>query len=573
MGQAHEVAHLIIESFDQYIAEFNEITRKGRTRFLKRDWHGIQADSKKRINIYKRSASRTARKVKRLLKAAFAEHALWLEAKTCYAPFAQERAHGEIAETYFNSVCRKVLDQLGADAAIMFVKNEQKRAHPTAHPDLFRSYHWEDRSASDIIRQILLDYQFDSPYEDLERDISNISDRLQTDRLDVLPADRRTRIDLLKSVFFRNKAAYLVGRLHLSGEVFPFVIPFLHREAGVFADTLITDQNTTSIIFSFTRSYFMVEVSHPSQMVQFLTDILPLKPYGDLFNSIGFSKHGKTELYRDFINHLEQSTDQFVFAPGIKGMVMAVFTLPSYNIVFKLIKDKFDPPKVTNKAHVKARYKLVSRHDRVGRMADTHEFEFFSFPKNRFAPKLLEELLQVAPSIVHIQEDTVVIDHLYTERRMTPLNLYLEDANEEEAEEAVAEYGNTIKQLAAANIFPGDMLLKNFGVTRHQRVVFYDYDEIGFLTDYIFRRMPETEGNDMMMEGTPWFAVGPNDVFPQEFKHFLIGREDIREIFYALHDDLFDPKFWIEMQQKQINGEIVDVFPYRREVRFGRLMM
>ena len=562
---ATQVAGEIIAGFDQYLGDFREITQRAHTRFENRDWHGIQADSKRRLSLYKRQVPQVARKVRRLLGAHLEDHGVWARAKATYAALARERTAYEIAETYYNSVCRKVIGEIGADRSSMFVLDEHTRREYESQGNIYRSYPWE---GAPTLRQALADMALPVTFEDLERDIIFILQRLEED---VFAEDRpgpQARLDMVRSVFYRNKAAYLVGRFVSGSRIYPFVLPVLHQAHGAFVDTLITDQDTVSIVFSFTRSYFLVEADYPSELVHFLKTILPLKPYSDLYNSIGYNKHGKTELYRHFLQHLEQTHDQFVVAPGIRGMVMAVFTLPSYNIVFKLIKDRFDPPKTMNKAHVKSRYKMVSMHDRVGRMADTHEFEYFILPRDRFDPALLDELLRVAPSIVHVRGDQVCIDHLYTERKMVPLNIFLEQATPTEAEAVIDEYGNTIKQLAAANIFPGDMLLKNFGVTRHRRVVFYDYDEIGFLTDYRFRRMPEPADHDDMYAGSPWFAVGPNDVFPEEFKHFLVGREDIREIFYRLHADLFDPRFWIDMQQKQIDGEIVDVFPYRRRQRF-----
>lgn len=564
---AVQVAKAIIEGFDTYLAEFKEITSRAQKRFENEDWHGIQADTKRRLSIYKKQVPRLARKIRRIMGETFNDEATWLEVKPHYFHLALERPTYEIAETYYNSVYRKVIDTIGADEGIMFVEDEHaEREYQSVEP-IYREYHWQG-DATELLQRVLSDYPFDIPYQNLDRDIAHIASRMERVVFSNFPPDEKTRLHMLKSVFFRNKAAYLVGRLYADGQLMPFIIPLLNHERKLYADTLLTGQNEMSIIFSFTRSYFQVEVEVPSELVHFLKTVIPLKPYGDLYNSIGFNKHGKTELFRHFRRHLHHSTDKFVVAPGIRGMVMAVFTLPSYNIVFKLIKDKFEPPKTTNKAHVRSCYKLVSVHDRVGRMADTHEYEHFDFPKDRFDPALLEELLEVCPSIVHVNGDTVTIDHLYTERKMIPLNIFLETASPLEAEEVIEEYGNTIKQLSAANIFPGDMLLKNFGVTRHRRVVFYDYDEIGFLTDYTFRRMPDPDDDDDMRGGSPWFAVGPNDVFPEEFKHFLVGREDIREIFYRLHADLFEPKFWIDMQQKQINGEVVDVFPYRRRNRF-----
>ncbi|MEZ4777242.1 MAG: bifunctional isocitrate dehydrogenase kinase/phosphatase [Bacteroidia bacterium] len=564
---AISTAQMIIEGFDGYLREFKEITSRAKIRFENRDWHGIQADSRRRLNLYKRQVSRYARITTTHLGESFSDIDLWKEIKKEYARVSLKKFEYEIAETFFNSVCRKVLGEIGADLDMMFVADEHTKREYASEAPIYRSYPG-NQDTHEVIRQLLLDCQFSIPYEDLERDVEYITAQIENDILNLHQSDVETRLDVLNSVFYRNKGAYLVGRIYCAGKVFPFLVPLLHGENGIFADTVITDQDDMSIVFSFTRSYFLVEVEIPSELVHFIKTILPLKPYSDLYNSIGFNKHGKTELYRHFLVHLDKSEDKFVVAPGIRGMVMAVFTLPSYHIVFKLIKDKFDPPKSMSKAQVMSKYKLVSLHDRVGRMADTHEFEHFVLPKNRFSEELLEELLRVAPSIVHVEGDQVIIDHLYTERKMIPLNIFLENADAGDIAAAVDEYGNCIKQLAAANIFPGDMLLKNFGVTRHRRVVFYDYDEIGFLTDYTFRRLPEPSDLDEVYASTPWFAVGANDVFPEEFKYFLIGKEEIRSIFFELHDDLFDPRFWIDMQQKQINGEIVDVFPYRRRKRF-----
>lgn len=565
---AQTVSNAIIEDFDAFLEEFNGITSRVKTRFENCDWHGVQADSKKRLAIYKKRVPRIARKIRRQMGADFDNLDIWREVKLLYRDLALKRYAYEIAETYYNSVFRKVIGNIGADEGIMFVEDEHHQREYMAYQPVCQIYLW-DRPLGELVRQILEDYAHEAPYHNLDGDVEYIVKRLEDEVLPIFEPDEHTRIQMVRSVFYRNKAAYLVGRLYIAGQLMPFIIPLINREGqGIMVDTLITSQNEMSIIFSFTRSYFLVEVSIPSELVHFLKTVIPLKPYGDLYNSIGFNKHGKTELYRHFLRHLSRSTDQFAFAPGIKGMVMSVFTLPSYNIVFKLIKDKFDPPKATNKAHVRSCYKLVSVHDRVGRMADTHEYEHWVFPKDRFDPELLDELLKVAASIVRVDGDQVIIDHLYTERKMVPLNLYLETATQSQAEEVIEEYGNTIKQLAAANIFPGDMLLKNFGVTRHRRVVFYDYDEIGFLTEYNFRRLPDPSEDEEMYSGSPWFAVGSNDVFPEEFKHFLVGREDIREIFFQLHADLFEPKFWIDIQRRLIQGEVVDVFPYRRRKRF-----
>ena len=327
-------------------------------------------------------------------------------------------------------------------------------------------------------------------------------------------------------------------------------------------DAILFNENEVSIVFSFTRSYFHVDMERPHELVDFLKSIIPLKRRAELYIAIGFNKHGKTELYRDLLRHLEHSTDQFEIARGEKGMVMTVFTLPSYDMVFKIIKDRIDPPKTVTRQEVIERYDLVFKHDRAGRLVDAQEFEHLTFERNRFSDALLAELAVVAPKAVVVSDDTVDIKHLYIERRLVPLNLYIKEASDQAAHLAVIDYGRAIKDLAATNIFPGDVLLKNFGVTRHGRVVFYDYDELCRITDCKFRKMPRPRSFEDEFEADPWFYVGPMDIFPEEFRTFLGLQEPLRSVFIEYHGDLFDAEFWKRMQARHRAGEVVDIVPY-----------
>lgn len=570
-----EIAQQILNGFKIFISDFREITKRAKKRFETRDWHGIQSDSQERLNLYKSSVLSIAEAVRQNMGDYSVDHQVWRAIKTNFAQLLESSEGHEVIETFYNSVCRKVFTDIGGDPYIMFLTTSSQEPVESKR-ELFDIYEG-DIHVKDVIKEALIRCNFSVPFVDIDEDIKHILSRI-IDKLiheEQYKQEEFKRIEVLKSIFYRNKAAYMVGRVIVEQATekhyIPFILPLLHKEEGVYVDTLILDPNDVSIIFSFTRSYFLVDVEVPSELISFLKTLIPDKSISELYNSIGFSKHGKTELYRDFLQHLDQSDDQFVIAPGIKGMVMSVFLLPSYNIVFKLIKDKFDPPKKGNRQIVKEKYRLVKVHDRAGRMADTHEFEYFAFVKSRFSNELLEELLKVAPSLVEIDEenDRIVIKHLYTERRMIPLNMYLDEATDDaKAREAVDEYGNAIKQLAAANIFPGDMLLKNFGVTRHRRVVFYDYDEIAFLTECNFRRIPEPRDYYEEYSSEAWYSVAENDIFPEEFRKFLIGHNHIRKMFFELHGDIFDIVFWKEMQNRIKNGEVVDIFPYRRRKRF-----
>ncbi|MCB0596608.1 MAG: bifunctional isocitrate dehydrogenase kinase/phosphatase [Phaeodactylibacter sp.] len=567
----YDTAHLILGAYLKYYHQYKRITKRAQIRFENRDWHGSQADSRERLTLYRNQVGRTTEKVLAFLGERAGDRDTWKRIKENYLDEVINFNTRNIAETFYNSVFRHSHKGLSVDEDLMFVHGSGTYREFRSTVPIYQSF-FLVKPIEHVVRQLFSFYTFDAPWEDLERDIGYITTVLNKKIFlgrESLP--RNARLEMLKSIFFRNKGAYIVGRLHLEDHVFPFILPLLHEKNGIYVDALLVEYNEVSSIFSYNRSYFLVDVDIVSEMVDFLLTILPTKNMGELYNSIGFEKHGKTVLYRDFLRHLARSYDQFVIAPGIKGMVMSVFTLNSYNMVFKVIKDHFPPPKKVTEQEVKEKYEVVFFHDRVGRMADSHMFENFTIPRERMSPELLEELMKEAPSKVRIYDDIIEIRHLYIEKKMIPLNLYLETATPDQAEEVINEYGKAIKQLAAVNIFPGDMLLKNFGVTRLKRVVFYDYDEIGFLTDYNFRRIPEPRDYYDELSSEPWYSVGPNDVFPEEFPRFLIGRKDIRDIFYKLHGDLYDVTFWRKVQERLRNGEIFDVFPYRQRLRFKKM--
>ncbi len=561
------IARTILDGFDDYREHFRQITDGARERFEKAQWQQGQAASAARINLYEEKVSEVIAGLRaRFEDADLLDVDLWPLAKSAYIDLIDLRFDDELSETWYNSIfCGLFSHDLISDGC-MFIH--------TTRPSLRRARAAQTRTYTpagkigEMLAQIFADYRFSEPYADLNADLQRLEAQLRENLPDWVCKDPDLKVELFSSVLYRNKGAYLVGRLYTREEQWPLVIPLLHREGqGIQIDALITDEADVSIIFSFTRSYFMVDVPVPAEFIGFLKRILPGKHIAELYTSIGFYKHGKSEFYRALINHLATTDDQFIMAPGVRGMVMSVFTLPGFNTVFKIIKDRFSPSKNVNRATVIEKYRLVKSVDRVGRMADTQEFADFRFPLSKFEPECLAELLEVAAGTVEVEGDTVLIRHCWTERRMTPLNLYLENANPAQVREALEDYGLAIKQLAAANIFPGDMLLKNFGVTRHGRVVFYDYDEICFLTEANFRHIPEPRTPEDEMASEPWYSIGPLDVFPEEFPPFLFADAGQRKLFDELHGELYNADYWKGLQEAIRAGKVIDVFPYRRKER------
>ena len=571
---ARRIADTIHAGFIDYVAGFNLISRRARSHFEKREWSLQEADATERLNLHNERVLETVALVKDLLGDVPDRRGEWRLARGHFKHRIAERADMVLAETYFNSVTRRVFTTIGIDNDVelrWFGATSVPRGEASA--EMFTSL-TRTRDSAALITSILDSYQFDAPWVDLEGDARRVAARLDSFLLETWDGLEVDAVDMLKPVFFRNKGAYLIGRLRQLNRIAPIVLPIIHGEDGLRVDSLLLTELQVSRLFSFTRSYFFVEWPNPAELVGFLKSLLPMKSLAELHTAIGFPQHGKTSLYRSLYRHLENSNDKFVLARGTPGMVMSVFTLVSFNVVFKIIKDHFDPPKNTTRDAVMRRYKLVYNHDRVGRMVDAQEFENLSFDRDRFDPALLEQLLAEASGSVHVRGDQVVIRHVYTERQVYPLNLYLREMSADKAEAAALDWGAAIKDLAVANVFPGDLFTKNFGVTRHGSVVFYDYDELSLLEECRFRVIPESDDHELEMSSQAWFAVEPGDVFPEQFPTFMRFPRDVPESvwdrFCEVHGDLFTADYWTGVQEQLALGDLPDFYPYPQRLRFRR---
>ncbi len=566
---ASDIARTMRDGFDKHYRLFRETSAQAKLRFEKGDWANVREASKARIQMYDQRVEEAVALLRERFPAVLRDESLWPEIKLAYIGLLHEHRQPECAETFFNSVACRVLDRRYYRHEYIFARPAVSTEHLDGDEPTYRGYYPMRDGLRRTVLDILESFALSGTFQDLDRDVRNIVHAMREHfpgKWRVLP---NFQIQVLSSLFYRNKAAYLVGRALNGSEIYPFVMPLLKDERGaIYVDALLLKAENIGRVFSLARSYFMVDMEVPSAYVAFLQTILPSKPKAEFYTMLGLQKQGKTHFYRDLIEHMKHSTDTFAAAPGTKGLVMVVFTCPSFPYVFKVIRDWFEPPKQGDRRRVKEKYLLVKYHDRAGRMADTLEYSNVALPLNRFDPALVEELRRVAASCVEIDGDRLVIRHVYIERRMVPMDMYLREADEAGTRHCVKEYGAAIKELASANIFPGDMLLKNFGVTRYGRVVFYDYDEIALLTEVNFRRLPEATTDDEETSAEPWFSVGPNDVFPEELPTFLFSPGPARDIFLELHADLVDPAFWIATQDRIRASIQDDVFPYPQDVRF-----
>lgn len=571
---AHQIALAMIQGFNKHYTLFRQTSREAKTRFEQADWLGVHKAVKERIRFYDDRVDECVERLRKQFDAASIDDTTWQQVKLLYIGLLLNHKQPELAETFFNSVTTKILHRNYFHNDFIFVRpsisTENIEGDDT---QTYRSYYAKEDGLRGAVLKIVKDFDWHRPFVDLEHDIEHVYQAVHLFLNGMPPREVNFQIQVLGSAFYRNKAAYIIGKAINGATEYPFTIPVLQNEAGqLYLDTILLDAWRIGLLFSLSRAYFMVDMEVPSGYVQFLRSILPNKPRSELYIMLGLGKQGKTMFFRDLIYHLHHSEDKFIMAPGIRGLVMLVFTLPSYPYVFKLIKDVFGSSKEMDRATVKKKFMMVKQVDRVGRMADTLEFSNVMFPLKRFNDEVLAELQQLAPSCFEIDGDQLIIKHLYIERRMEPLNIHLDRMeranNVERLEHVIREYGNAIREMAQANIFPGDMLWKNFGVTRFGRVVFYDYDEIEYMTDINFRQIPPAPDFETEMSGEVWYAVARNDVFPEEFATFLLTSPQVRKIFMKHHKDLLSPKFWQEAQEKIRSGHVEDFFPYPQELRF-----
>ena len=573
---SHRIAQTMVRGFDKHYRLFRECSAGAKPRFEHAEWLEGQRAVRERIQFYDDRVRETVETLQSEFAAARLDDGVWQQAKLFFIGLLTDHKQPELAETFFNSVFCQIMHRTYFHNDFIFVRPAVSTEYIESDPPTYRSYYPNETGFRASVLQVFKDFAWMREFEDLERDVEYILRSIAAHLGSFPPREANLQIQVLSSAFYRNKGAYVIGKAVNGAQEYPFTVPVLHSADGkLYLDTIILDAWRIGVLFSLSRAYFMVDMEVPSGYVQFLRSIMPNKPRSELYTMLGLGKQGKTMFFRDLIFHLHHSADQFIVAPGIRGLVMMVFTLPSYPYVFKVIKDVFGSSKEVDHETVRRKYQLVKQVDRVGRMADTLEFSMVALPRNRFSPELVAELYREVPSLIEEDGGDLIIRHLYIERRMEPLNMYLDKAQRngrgDLVDHAVEEYGNAIKELAIANIFPGDLLWKNFGVTRYGRVVFYDYDEIEYMTDCRFRRIPPPPDFETEMSGEVWYSVSRQDVFPEEFETFLLVSDRIRDSFMRHHADLFDVAFWQNAQEQIRLGLVQDFFPYPESQRFSRL--
>ncbi len=566
---ARDLAQAILDGFDDRYAAFRLTAVEAQGRFERGEWQAVREEARERIDVYDRKVEALVDAITVRYPGAARDEARWPLIKRAYIALLYGHRQPECAETFFNSVACRLLGRTYYRNEFIFWRPSVSSEFIEGERPTYRSFYPATHGFRRSLRACIESFGLGVPFEDLPRDLRRVVHTLRSDFTGSRERQPNFQLQVLSSLFYRNAGAYVVGRVVNGTETHPFAVSIRHTATGgaLVLDALLLTSAQIGRIFSLARAYFTVDMEVPSATVRFLHGLLPTHTLAELYTAVGLQKQGKTLFYRELLEHVNHSTDRFVVAPGIRGMVMAVFTLPSFPYVFKVIRDRFKPPKQTSRAEVRRKYWLVKHHDRVGRLADTLEYSDVALPLSRFEPAVVDELVSTCGSVVVCEGDQLILRHVYIERRMTPLDEFLRTADDATARRAIQECGDAIRELAAVNIFPGDLLSKNFGVTRARRVVFYDYDEVVPLDEVVFRRMPAPRTDDDELAAEPWFSVGAQDVFPEEWPTFMFASARDRALFRELHPELLDAAWWSERQRTLATGRLEDVLPYPEALR------
>jgi isocitrate dehydrogenase kinase/phosphatase len=539
-----ELASGLKKRFEDYNAEFTRITRRAAQHFMTKNWPAARTDAVQRIELYERHVTSAIEAVRAELGDAIHDRDRWVEIKRHFNAEIAGLPDSDFYRTFLNSITRDVFATVGVDEQIEFTVTASGRASGSVPIRV--------QPIGDSLQRGISELLEDLPFAELMTDVESFARQICRELTPHFDSRRVSAapqlVEVIDAPFYRGPTASIVGRMIGDGSMTPFVIVFVHAADGLRIESVLLARSDISSLFGYTRSYFHVDLPVVSAAVSLLRTFMPGKPVDELYIILGRAKQGKTERYYALRRHLDQSFDVFVHAPGQRGLVMVVFTLPSHDLVFKVIRDRFGPPKNTTRAEVMEKYKWVFEHDRVGRLVDAQEYRQLRLPKSRFMPALLEELLNECGSVCRLDGDDLIVGHCYIERRLRPLDLFIREADSAAAERALLDYGDALRELAGIDVFPGDLLLKNFGVTSNGKVVFYDYDEVSSLRECNFRELPTASCDEDEYSAEPWFFVGQNDVFPEQWLPFLGIPPELLESFRARHDELLGAGWWRRMQ-------------------------
>jgi isocitrate dehydrogenase kinase/phosphatase len=556
-------ADWILSVFDSFYEEFVKLTWAAKAAFESRDHPTAVANARRRLGLYNATVYPLADELRSGFPELKEREPLWAEIEAVYRVAVRGRYEADLALAYLHSAQRRV--HHGEWKPVEYGFEGSGRVVPPENAVYERlACSWPITPL--VIQKALQVAELAVPFCDPVRDAELIARRVN----DVLAARSGAglrAIEMVRAGFFRNRGAYLVGRLVLKGaELKPFVIALLNGEEGVRAEAVLHAVPHVHNLCSSTEAPFQVTNRHYHELSAFLLSIMPRRPLGLHYSTIGYYHYSKVAVMYEVRRRLMHDRELLGVAPGSPGTVTIAFTSPQSDYVLKVIRDRptsgYKWDSFEGVDAVLAKYKRVHEINRTGSMLDNIVYYNLKLERSWFEPALASELLDSVTNSVQLRDGALIFKYLIVQRKLTPLNVFLETAPADRAERAIINLGFCIRNNAAANVFNKDFDTRNYGVSRYLKIYLYDYDAVEALTEMKVRtNLDRCDGE----EDVPAWFFEPGVVFlPEEIEAGLrVRSRTLRRVFRTAHADLMSVGYWEGLQQALRAGKVpgIHTFP------------
>jgi len=570
-GPAAALARRVLAEFDACYQQSRLIPGLAKRAFEDRD-HAQSLDlSRRRLSIYGESIHALARAIAAHDPDLAATQDQWRRVEEAYLAMIEGRYEADLAYAFINSVQNQIYQGEWRPLDYAAGKNAWMRNGPGVA--IFRELPGGAMLRPETLHEVLSIPGFARAYQDKIEDAYLAADRVNRSLRTGTASPRTVRaVQMIDAGFYRNRGAYLVGRLALDGGAFvPLVIALLNDENGIYVDAVLTCEADSHNIFSSTLANFHVTTPYYHELAAFLHSIMPNRPVGLHYSTIGYNHVGKVAVMNDLRRELDRSDERFELAVGFRGTVAIAFSAPSSAYTLKVIRDT--PTKhykwgaFAGVESVLDKYRRVHEINRTGSMLDNIIYYNLWLRADWFDAELREELLEDAGGSVARNGEWLVFKHLIVQSKMIPLPVFLEAASEDDARTVIENLGHCIKNNAAANIFNKDLDGRNYGVSKHLKVYLFDYDALEPFTDIKIRtNQDRIEGEE---DVPAWFFEDGVIFLPEEVEVGLrIASRDLRRHFRAIHADLLTVDYWQSLQDDLLGGKVpsVSVYPDDRKL-------
>ena len=562
-------ARWILAEFDAYYVESRSIPNLAKSAFEQRDPAMSLDLSLRRLSVYSVSAHALARRLRAALPEVAEDETFWTRLEARYLALIEGRYESDLAFAYIHSARRMVYEGMWKPVEYMFLHHREPASERSAAVRIdFPIAPGADLAV--LVDRVLAVPRFERRWRDRAGDVRRVTERLQS--IFSGGARRPVEIQMTDAGFFRNRGAYIVGRIVFDdSSASPLILALLNHDAGIYVQAVLAGEADAHNLFSSTLANFHVTNSHYHELAAFLHTVMPTRRLGLHYSTIGFNHVGKVAVMHELREELATHREVFITAVGFRGSVAIGFAAPSSDYNLKVIRDvptdQYKWGEFPGIGAVLDKYRRVHEIDRTGSMLDNIIYYNLELDPAWFEADLLAELLRDDGESVSLRDDAVILKHLIVQRRVLPLPVFLQDATPEEAREVIVNLGHCIKNNAAANVFNKDLDARNYGVSRFQKVYLFDYDALEPLTRVKVRsNAGRFDGEDDVPD---WFYEDGVIFLPEEIESgFRIHDRGMRRLFRDVHGDLLTTGYWERLQHDLDRGQVpsIRLYPEQRKL-------